>query len=86
MTIVTARALRDPVVVSSRYTVEVTGSGGHYPQEIAQAALRHLRVWLMRDMSTEGEALNERVPPANVRDGLRNRTFRIRRLLGPSAP
>jgi hypothetical protein len=48
MTIVTARALRDPVAVSSAYTVEVTGSGSHYPQEIAQAALRHLRVWLMR--------------------------------------
>jgi hypothetical protein len=48
MTIVTARVLRDPVAVSSTYTVEATGSGSHYTQEIAQAALRHLRVWLMR--------------------------------------
>ena len=48
MTIVTARVPRDPVAVSSTYTVEATGLGGHYPQEIAQAALRHLRVWLMR--------------------------------------
>lgn len=48
MTIVTALVPRDPVAVSSTYTIEETGSGGHYPQEIAQAALRHLRVWLMR--------------------------------------
>jgi hypothetical protein len=38
MTIVTAQVLRDPVAVLSTYTVEATGSGGHYPQEIAQAA------------------------------------------------
>jgi hypothetical protein len=48
MTIVTKRASRDPIAVSSAYTVEVEGSGSHYPQEVAQAALRHLRVWLMR--------------------------------------
>jgi len=48
MTIVTARMPRDPVAVLLTYTVEATGSGSHYPQEIAQAALRHLRVWLMR--------------------------------------
>jgi hypothetical protein len=47
MTIV-VRAVRDPVAVSSTYTVEAEGSASHYPQEIAQAALRHLRVWLMR--------------------------------------
>jgi hypothetical protein len=48
MTIVTTRAPRDPVAVSSAYTIEAEGSGGHHPQEVAQAALRHLRVWLMR--------------------------------------
>jgi hypothetical protein len=48
MTIVTARMPHDPVAVPSTYTVEATASGSHYPQEIAQAALRHLRVWLMR--------------------------------------
>jgi len=48
MAIVTARVPRDPVAVSSTYMVEATGSGSHYPQEIAQAALRHLRIWLMR--------------------------------------
>jgi hypothetical protein len=48
MTIATRRALRDPLAVSSRYTIETEGSGAHYPQEIAQAALRHLRVWVMR--------------------------------------
>jgi hypothetical protein len=35
MTIVPARVPRDPVAVSSTYTVEATGSGSHYPQEIA---------------------------------------------------
>ena len=48
MTIATTRAPRDPLTVSSRYTIETEGSGAHYPQEIAQAALRHLRVWVMR--------------------------------------
>jgi len=48
MTIATTRAPRDPLVVSSRYTIETEGSGAHYPQEIVQAALRHLRVWVMR--------------------------------------
>jgi hypothetical protein len=48
MAIVTTRAPRDPVAVSSGYTIEAEGSGGHHPHEVAQAALRHLRVWLMR--------------------------------------
>jgi hypothetical protein len=48
MTIVTKRASRDPIAVSLAYTFEVEGFGSHYPQEVAQAALRHLRVWLMR--------------------------------------
>jgi hypothetical protein len=48
MTIVTNRAPRDPVAVSSTYRIETEGSGSHYPQEVVQAALRHLRVWLMR--------------------------------------
>ena len=48
MTIATARAPRDPLAVSSTYTIETEGTGSHYPQEVAQAALRHLRVWVMR--------------------------------------
>ena len=48
MTIAVTRTLRDPLAVSSRYTIEIEGSGVHYPQEVAQAALRHLRVWIMR--------------------------------------
>jgi hypothetical protein len=48
LTIVTPRVRRDPIAVSSKYLVEAEGSGSHYPQEVAQAALRHLRVWVMR--------------------------------------
>jgi hypothetical protein len=48
MAIVMTRTLRDTLAVSPRYTIEIEGSGAHYPQEIAQAALRHLRVWVMR--------------------------------------
>ena len=48
MTIATRRQTRDPITVSLTYTVEVDGTGNYYPQEVAQAALRHLRVWLMR--------------------------------------
>ena len=48
MEIVTTRLPRDPVAVPSAYTIEAEGSGSHHPQEVAQAALRHLRVWLMR--------------------------------------
>jgi hypothetical protein len=48
MTIAITRAPRSRLTVSSRYTIETEGSGAHYPQEVAQAALRHLRVWVMR--------------------------------------
>ena len=48
MTIATTRMPRDPIGVSSAYTIEAKGSGSHHPQEVAQAALRHLRVWLLR--------------------------------------
>ena len=48
MEIATIRLPRDPVAVPSAYTIEAEGFGGHHPQEVAQAALRHLRVWLMR--------------------------------------
>jgi hypothetical protein len=48
MTIVTPRVSRDPVAVSSAYTIEAEAYGTYHPQEVAQAALRHLRVWLMR--------------------------------------
>lgn len=43
----TMRSSRDPISVSNRYTVEGADSVTR-PQEIVQAALRHLRVWLMR--------------------------------------
>jgi hypothetical protein len=46
--IVATRSPRDPVAVASAYTIVVEGSDSHHPQEVAQAALRHLRVWLMR--------------------------------------
>jgi hypothetical protein len=49
MEIVTIRLPRDPVAVPSAYTIEAEGFGSHHPQEVAQAALRHLRVWLMRE-------------------------------------
>ena len=42
------RMPRDPIGVSSAYKIEALGSGSHHPQEVAQAALRHLRVWLLR--------------------------------------
>jgi hypothetical protein len=48
MTIVLTRVPRNPMAVPSANTIEAEGSGSHYPPEIAQAALRHLRVWLMR--------------------------------------
>jgi hypothetical protein len=48
MTIMTTGTPRDPMAVSSAYTIEVEGIGSYCPQEVAQAALRHLRVWLMR--------------------------------------
>jgi hypothetical protein len=48
LTIVTTGVRRDPMAVSLEYTIDAGGSGSHFPKEIAQAALRHLRVWLMR--------------------------------------
>ena len=48
MEIVTIRLPRDPVAVPLAYTIEAEGFGSHHPLEVAQAALRHLRVWLMR--------------------------------------
>ena len=48
MAIAAIRLPRDPLAVPSAYTLEAEGSGSHHPQEVAQAALRHLRVWLMR--------------------------------------
>jgi len=47
MEIATIRLPRDPVAVPPAYKIEAEGSGGHHPLEVAQAALRHLRVWLM---------------------------------------
>lgn len=46
----TARMPGNPSTVSSQaFKIEADDySGSFYPDEIAQAALRHLRVWLMR--------------------------------------
>jgi hypothetical protein len=47
MTIESTRLPADPMAVSSTYRVEFEGNVG-CSGEITQAALRHLRVWLMR--------------------------------------
>jgi hypothetical protein len=46
----TARLPGNPIAVSSRaFKIEVGECAADvYPDEVAQAALRHLRVWLMR--------------------------------------
>jgi hypothetical protein len=53
MLIETGRLRADPIAGSAAYTLlhddDVTRPG-----EIAQAALRHLRVWLMRDYGSRG--------------------------------
>jgi len=47
MTIESTRLPADPMAVSSTYRVEFESNAAR-PGEITQAALRHLRVWLMR--------------------------------------
>ena len=47
MEIVTVRPPGKSLAVSSALTIETEGTS-HRPQEVAQAALRHLRVWLIR--------------------------------------
>ena len=47
MEIVTVRSPGNSLAVSSAFTIETEGTS-HRPQEVAQAALRHLRVWLIR--------------------------------------
>jgi hypothetical protein len=47
MIIETKRVSANPIEVSSVYSVEFEGDAAR-PGEITQAALRHLRVWLMR--------------------------------------
>jgi hypothetical protein len=47
MTIESNRLRADPILVSSTYTVEFERDVDR-PWEVTQAALRHLRVWLMR--------------------------------------
>jgi hypothetical protein len=44
----TDRLRADPIVISDAYTVQYDGDVA-CPGEIVQAALRHLRVWLMRN-------------------------------------
>jgi hypothetical protein len=47
MTIETNRLPADPILVSTTYAVAFDRDLGR-PGEVTQAALRHLRVWLMR--------------------------------------
>jgi hypothetical protein len=47
MTIETHRLQPDPVAVPATYTLQFQDAAAR-PDEVAQAALRHLRVWLMR--------------------------------------
>jgi hypothetical protein len=47
MMIETNRLPADPILVSTTYTVAFDHDVGR-PGEVTQAALRHLRVWLMR--------------------------------------
>jgi hypothetical protein len=53
MTIESDRLPADPIVVSSAYRVEFEGDVAR-PGEVTQAALRHLRVWLMRKYAKGG--------------------------------
>jgi len=46
MKIETTRSPADPVAVSPAHRIELEGYVAR-PQEVAQAALRHLRVWLI---------------------------------------
>jgi hypothetical protein len=49
MVIEARRVRRDPVAVSREFRLEVEDRPTSYhPQGVAQAALRHLRVWLLR--------------------------------------
>lgn len=47
MELVAVRVPGNSFAVSTAFTVETEGTS-HRPQEVAQAALRHLRVWLIR--------------------------------------
>ena len=48
MLLETGRLQTDPIAVSTAYTLEYDTDVAR-PAEIVQAALRHLRVWLMRN-------------------------------------
>jgi hypothetical protein len=48
MLLETGRLRADPIAVSAAYTLAHDG-GVARPAEVVQAALRHLRVWLMRN-------------------------------------
>jgi hypothetical protein len=47
MLLETGRLRADPIAVSAAYTLQY-GDDVARPAEVVQAALRHLRVWLMR--------------------------------------
>jgi hypothetical protein len=55
MLLATGRSRADPIAVSADYTLLYDGNVVR-PGEIVQAALRHLRVWLMRNYSPRGKS------------------------------
>jgi hypothetical protein len=86
MTIATTRVPQDPLAVSSRYTIETEGIGAHYPQEIAQTAMRHLRVWVMRKYGQRRRGLRGAHGPRKIcRGPMRNRTRWVYYLRGRTA-
>ncbi len=62
MTIESMRLPADPILVSSTYTVEFERDVAR-PGEVTQAALRHLRVWLMRRYGKDARPTKEVEPP-----------------------
>jgi hypothetical protein len=73
ITIVTPRVEGDPAGVSRVFNVQAGGTSDAHPDEVAQAALRHLRVWLLRRYGIRGRRLRRTVsrsrrptPPPSV--------------------
>jgi hypothetical protein len=55
MLLATGRLRADPIAVSANYSLLYADDVAR-PGEIVQAALRHLRVWLMRNYSPRGNS------------------------------
>jgi hypothetical protein len=74
ITIVTPRVEGDPAGVSRVFNVQAGGTSGAHPDEVAQAALRHLRVWLLRRYGIRGRRLRRTVSRARRADTATFRT------------